>query len=138
LNAAIRVNNSAVDIDGMEIAGVLNGVEISGTGSPVLSGNAIHDCTGTGIYIDAPATPWLIHNTLQRTRGAGVSARPGSKPALVGNLFEKSALDLPPDIPLDTVKARNFLLDAKPAPRPSTPNPAVLHPPAPLHLGGKQ
>jgi hypothetical protein len=34
----------------------------------------------------------------------------------VGNVFDKNTLELPAEIPMDAVKAKNFFVDAKPRP----------------------
>lgn len=115
ISVGIVLANSQVEMDDVEVAGAGIGVEIRGPASPVLRASAIHDCTGEGILISGGSAPWLSHNAIQRNGGAGVAARDGARPSLVGNVFEKNPLDLPPDVNMDTVRERNFFLDAKPA-----------------------
>ena len=57
--------------------------------------SAIRDCLAEGILILGPSTPWLSHNLIQGNKGAGVAARDGARPALLGNVVEQNALELP-------------------------------------------
>jgi len=114
LSTGILLDNSGVDIEGVDIEGANVGIEIRGAASPTLRGDAIHDCIAEGILIAGPSSPLISHNTFQRIKGPAIAARDGAKPELVGNVFEKSVLDLPPDLPLDTVREHNFMVDVKP------------------------
>jgi len=114
LAEGISLAGSDVEVDDMEVAGAGVGIAIRGPGSPVLLGNFIHDCAREGVLIQGPSTPWILHNSLQRNKGAAVAAREGARPALVGNVFDRSAIELPPDIPAATVKEKNYFLDAAP------------------------
>jgi len=114
LSAGIVLVNSQVEMDDLEVAGAAIGIDIRGTASPVLRASAIHDCTSEGVLISGASTPWLSHNAIQRNGHAGVAARDGARPLLVGNIFEKNPVDLPPDVNMDAVRERNFFLDAKP------------------------
>jgi len=116
LREGILLVNSTVEIDDVEIEGATIGIEMRGTGSSLLRANGIHDCLAEGLLISGPASPWVSHNSFQRNRGAGLAARDGAQPALIGNVFEKNALDLPPEIPLSIVKEHNFLINVPPAP----------------------
>jgi parallel beta-helix repeat protein len=118
LSAGIVLDNSEVEVDDNEISGAGIGIEIRGSAGPVLRGNAIRDCTAEGVLIMGPSVPWISHNTIQRNKGAGLAARGGAKPLLVGNVFEKNVLELPPEM-MDTVRERNFVLDAAAARRPA-------------------
>ena len=113
LSAGVVLTRAAVEVQNIEVAGAAVGIRIDGA-APVLLGNAIHDCTAEGVLITGSATPWILHNSIQRNKGAGLAARENSRPALVGNVFEKNKVELPPDIPMDGVKERNFFLDATP------------------------
>jgi PPM family protein phosphatase len=113
--SGIEIDRSEVEIDDNEIDGAETGIHISGSGSAVLLGNAIHDC-GNGVDIAGPLQPWLSHNSFQRNN-RGLVARDGARPAMIGNVFEKSPLELPPDMDLKAVWERNFQLDGRPAPR---------------------
>ena len=126
LAPAVLLENSGVELDDLDISGAAVGIEIHG-GSPHLVGNSIHDCTAEGILIAGDASPWLSLNSLQRNKIAGLAARPGSKPILAGNVFEKNIVDVPPDV---SVK-REFLIDI-PRNRPIAP--PAQHPPEPPHL----
>jgi len=110
LTVGIRLLNSVVEVDDMEVDRAGIGVEIHG-GAIALVGNAIHDCASEGVLILGGAGHWLSHNAIQRNKGAGIAARDGAKPALVGNIVEKNALELPGD-DMNLVRERNFLLDA--------------------------
>jgi len=112
LTEGIALNHSDVEVDDMEVWGAGVGIAIRGEGSPVLLGNAIHDCAREGVLILGPSTPWILHNSLQRNKGAALAAREGARPALVGNVFDRSALELPPEVPAATVKEKNYFLDA--------------------------
>jgi hypothetical protein len=114
LATGILLDNSSVEIDGVDIEGVNVGIEIRGAGSPTLRGNAIHDCIAEGLLIAGASSALVTHNTFQRIKGPSIAARDGAKPEIVGNVFEKSTLELPPDIPLDVVREHNFMVDAKP------------------------
>jgi PPM family protein phosphatase len=117
----ILLDNSSVEVDGVDIEGANVGIEIRGAASPTLRGNAIHDCLAEGILIAGASSPLITHNTFQRIKGPAIAARDGAKPELVGNVFERSAaqvpwtavLDLPPEIPLDAVREHNFMVDQK-------------------------
>ena len=79
-----------------------------------MRGNAIHDCIAEGLLIAGASSPFVSHNTFQRIKGPAIAARDGAKPEIVGNTFEKSTLDLPPDVSLDALREHNFLIDMKP------------------------
>jgi len=82
--------------------------------------SGIRDCLAEGILILGTSAPWLSHNVIQDNKGAGVAARGGARPALLGNVIQHNALELPGGA--DSVKDLNFLLDPpKPARVPRTP-----------------
>jgi serine/threonine protein phosphatase PrpC len=126
LSTGILLDNSSVEIDGVDIEGANVGIEIRGAASPAVSsvvrGNAIHDCIAEGLLITGASSPLVTHNTFQRIKGPAIAARDGAKPELVGNVFERNTtqvpwtavLELPPDIPADAVREHNFMVDAKP------------------------
>jgi parallel beta-helix repeat protein len=113
VSTGILLDNSSVEVDGVDIEGANVGIEIRGAASSTLRGNAIHDCSAEGILIVGPSSPLISHNTFQRIKGPAIAARDGAKPELIGNVFEKSTLDLPPDM-LDAVREHNFMVDVKP------------------------
>jgi hypothetical protein len=114
LSTGILLDNSTVEIDGVDIEGANVGIEIRGAASPILRGNAIHDCIAEGLLIAGASSPFVTHNTFQRIKGPAIAARDGAKPEIVGNTFEKSTLELPTDISLDALREHNFLIDMKP------------------------
>jgi PPM family protein phosphatase len=127
LSSAIQLVDSRVEVDDTEIAGAGNGIDIqaeSGQETPDLQprlvGNAIHDCTAVAVLISGPARPWISHNSLQRNK-TGLLARDGAHPSLVGNVFEKNPVDLPPDMDAAAIRERNFFVEAphRPATRPA-------------------
>jgi PPM family protein phosphatase len=114
LPVAVRLNSANVELDDLEISGAGVGVEIRG-GAPALRASSIHDCLKEGVLIIA-AQPWLSHNSIQRNK-TGVAARDAARPALAANVFDKNPVELPPDISMDDVRARNTLPPAPPASR---------------------
>ena len=116
LSAGIVLTDSDVAVENNQVAGTGVGIEVNGSASPAIGGNAIHDCTAEGILILGPSAPWVWHNSIQRNKGAGLAARDGARPALAGNVFEKNAVELPPEISMEDVRQHNFFLDAARAP----------------------
>jgi serine/threonine protein phosphatase PrpC len=111
LAAGVAVVDSSVEVDDLEITGVHNGVEIRGASSPAVRASSIHDNTGAGIFVVAPAAPWLAHNMLAGN-GRGIVAGAGSRPTLVGNYFGRNSLEafsLPPEISQETVLKFNVV-----------------------------
>jgi parallel beta-helix repeat protein len=113
LSAGLVLNDSTVEIEDTEISGAGTGVEIRGSASPALIGNAIHDCIEVGIFISGSSAPWLSHNSIVRNRRAGVVARDGARPTLVGNVLDGNRLELLPGTDLEAMRARNYLLETK-------------------------
>jgi len=111
LSAGMALADSEVEVSNMEIVGASIGIQIRG-GSPTLLGNSIHDCAGDGVQITGPGTAWVFHNSIRRNKGKGLAALEGARPALRDNVFEKNPLLLPPDMPMDAVRAQNVILDA--------------------------
>jgi serine/threonine protein phosphatase PrpC len=112
----ILLVDSNVVLEDDEVEGAKVGIEIRGTGNPALVGNAVHDCSAEGLLIGGASTLWISHNTFQRDKG-GVRARDGAQPALVGNVFEKAALQLLPGADMKTLRERNFFLEERRAGR---------------------
>ncbi len=106
----ILLQNSNVEVDDVEVDGAGVGVEIRGTANPVLRANAIHDCANQGVLILGASEAWISHNDIRRNKGGGLAARDGARPALVGNVFEKNAVEVPEDM-RQTVLERNTFLD---------------------------
>jgi serine/threonine protein phosphatase PrpC len=109
---AILVVDSSVIVDQVDIERAGIGIDVRGGSDVTLIGNAIHDCRGEGLLLSGPVKASISHNSFQRNKG-GIVARDGARPALVGNVFEKNPIVLPPEIPMDTVREHNFILDAQ-------------------------
>lgn len=134
LSAGIVLKDSDVEVDNVEVSGAGTGIEIRGGGKVSLTGNAIHDCLHEGVLIVGSSTPWISHNSFQRNQGLALAAREGARPSLVGNVFEKNKLELPPEISVDVLRSKNFFLDERP--RAAVSNRAGHSPP--LSEGKKQ
>jgi hypothetical protein len=113
LTAGIVLKDSGVEVDDVEVSGAGAGIEIRGVGNVSLIGSAVHDCLREGVLIVGASTPWISHNWFQSNQG-GLAAREGARPSLVGNVFEKNKLELPPEISVDVVRSKNLFLDVKP------------------------
>jgi len=107
LPVGILLRDSVVEIDDVEVKGAGVGIEITGSASPVLRASAVRDCLAEGVLILGPGAPWLSHNLIQTNKGAGVAARNGAKPGLLGNVFDRNAMEPPAT---DAVKELNFFL----------------------------
>ncbi len=110
--AGVVLTDSEVTVEDMDIGGADVGIEIRGTGSPVIRASNIHDSVREGILIVGPSTAWISHNRIQRNHGAGLAAREGARPELVGNLIEKNYLELPPEVQMPIVRQHNTLIEA--------------------------
>ncbi len=126
LSTGILLRDSTVEIDDVEVKGAGVGIEIRGTTSPTVRASAVRDCLAEGILILGAGTPWLSHNLIQGNKGAGVAARDGARPALLGNVVERNALELPGG--MDGVRDLNFLLDPPKPGRGSRPVPTHARP----------
>jgi serine/threonine protein phosphatase PrpC len=116
----ILLENSSVEVDDVEVDGAGVGVEIRGTANAVLRANAIHDCSNEGVLILGASEPWISHNDIRGNKGLGLAARDGARPAMVGNVFEKNAVEVPEDM-RQTVAERNTFLDSGAAARKAAP-----------------
>jgi PPM family protein phosphatase len=108
--AGIVVTDSSVEIDDTEVTGPEVGIVIRGSGKSTLKANNIHDCTGVGVLLSGPVTPWMTHNVFARNKKAGLAAADGARPALRGNVFDHNKLDLPPDTDLKAIREHNFFI----------------------------
>lgn len=109
LSAGIVLTDSSVDIDDSEVAGAEVGVVIRGSGKPSLRGSYIHDCV-VGVLVSGAVEPWISHNAILRNRKLGLSATEGARPALMGNTFDRSRVELPAGMDMRPVRERNFTL----------------------------
>jgi serine/threonine protein phosphatase PrpC len=109
--AGVLLENSSVAVDDIEVEGTAIGVEIRNSPVAALRASDIHDSTGEGVLVTGAGAPWISHNAFRRNKGAGLAARGGARPALLGNIFEKNALELPPEMPMDVVRERNVVPD---------------------------
>jgi PPM family protein phosphatase len=109
LSAGILLENSGVEVDDVEVEGAAIGIDIRNGARTVLRASDIHDCSGEGVLIVGAGSPWISHNAFRRNKGAGLAARGAARPALCGNIFEKTTLELPPEIPMGTVRERNVV-----------------------------
>ena len=112
LPAGVVLTESEVTLDDMDIGGADVGIEIRGSGSPIVRSSNIHDSVREGILIVGPSTAWISHNRIQRNHGAGLAAREGARPELVGNLIEKNYLELPSEVQMPIVRQHNTLIEA--------------------------
>jgi serine/threonine protein phosphatase PrpC len=117
LPQGILLVDSSVEIDDTEIEGATIGIEVRGASRLVLRASTIRDSLAEGLLASGPSSLWLSHNSFLHNHGANLAARDGAQPSLAGNVFDKSNLQLPADLKMDSVREQNFLLDAKPAAR---------------------
>ncbi|MGO9011505.1 MAG: protein phosphatase 2C domain-containing protein [Bryobacteraceae bacterium] len=108
--------SSSVEIDDTEIEGATIGIELRGAGSLVMRASTIRDSLAEGLLASGPSSLWLSHNSFLHNHGANLAARDGAQLSLSGNVFDRSTLELPPELKMDSVREQNFVLDAKPAP----------------------
>ncbi len=98
LSVGIQAVDSDVGVTDVEIQGAGVGIEVRGGGTVALVANTIEDCLAEGVLITGASTPWISHNLIRRNKGAAIAAREGARPVLDANVFEKSKLELPPDL----------------------------------------
>jgi hypothetical protein len=96
LSTGMFLNNSAAEVDDVDISGAGVGIEIRGNANPMLRANNIHDCKSDAIVIVGPSKPWISHNSIQRNKGASIAAREGAAPTVADNLIEGNAGDRAP------------------------------------------
>jgi serine/threonine protein phosphatase PrpC len=116
----ILLDNASVEVDDVEVDGAGIGIEIRGSANPVLRANSIHDCIAEGLLILGQSQPWISHNDIRRNKGAGLAARDGARPALLGNVFEKNAVEVPDEMKAE-LKEQNLLLDIPALPHRTAP-----------------
>ena len=115
LPQGILLVDSSVEIDDVEVEGATIGIEVRGSSRLLMRASDMRDSLAEGLLASGPASLWLSHDSFLHNRGANLAARDGAQLSLTGNVFDKSTLELPRDLKLDTVREQNFLLDSKPA-----------------------
>jgi serine/threonine protein phosphatase PrpC len=118
LAQGILVVDSSVQIDDVEIEGAAIGIEVRGSSKLTMRASTIRDSLAAGLLASGPGSLRLSHNSFLHNHGFSLAARDGVKLSLTGNVFDPSTLDLPgvlmDPIRMDSLRAQNFLLDAKP------------------------
>jgi PPM family protein phosphatase len=115
LPQGVLLIDSSVEIDDTEIEGATIGIELRGASRLVMRASTVRDSLAEGLLASGPGSLWLSHNSFLHNHSANLAARDGALPWLTGNVFDKSTLQLPPEVKMDSVREQNFLLDAKPA-----------------------
>jgi hypothetical protein len=115
INVGIDLRDSTVEIDDVEVKGAGIGIEIRGSGNPVVRASAIRDSAAEGVLIQGPSQPWLSHNLLQANKGPAVAAREGAHPSLLGNVIDHGTLEVPGDAA--EIRRQNTFLEAPAAGR---------------------
>ena len=113
----ILLVDSSVEIDDTEIEGATIGIELRGVSKLLMRASTIRDSLAEGLLASGPSSLWLWHNSFLHNHAANLAARDGAQLSLTGNVFDKSTLELPPELKMESVRDQNFLLDAKPAAR---------------------
>jgi serine/threonine protein phosphatase PrpC len=95
LQVGLRLADSAVEVDGVEIVGAAAaGVDVSGEDRSTVRTSYVHDNPGGGVLVAGNAAPALVDNLIVRngrppaTPRAGVEVRDGAHPLLVQNRVE--------------------------------------------------
>jgi serine/threonine protein phosphatase PrpC len=118
LAQGILLVDSNVEICDTDIEGAAIGVEVRGSSMLLMRASTVRDSLAGGLLASGPGSLRLSHNSFLQNHGFNLSARDGVQLSLTGNVFDKGTLDLPPTlmdpIHMDSLRAQNFLLDAKP------------------------
>jgi serine/threonine protein phosphatase PrpC len=95
LQLGLRLADSSVEVEGVEIAGAAAaGVAISGADRSTIRYSYLHDNPGGGVLVEDTAAPRLLHNLIARNGrvpGAphpGVEVREEARPELIDNRLE--------------------------------------------------
>lgn len=96
LQVGLRLADSAVEVEGVEIAGAAAaGIAISGEDRSTIRYSYLHDSPGGGVLVEAGAAPRLRHNLIVRNgrppaspARPGVEVREGARPELIDNRIE--------------------------------------------------
>lgn len=107
----VLIRNSAIDLHDIEVEGASIGVHLQDSPASTLRASDIHDCAAEGVLVTGAGSPWISHNSFRRNKGPGLAARGGATPALLGNIFEKNGVELPPEMSMDAIRQRNVLPD---------------------------
>jgi len=95
LQVGLRLADSSVEVDGVEISGAQTAaIDLAGSGRSEIHHSYIHDNPGGGVLVEASAAPRLLSNLIAgngRTPGApphpGVEVRAGAQAELIENRF---------------------------------------------------
>jgi hypothetical protein len=96
LQVGVRLADSDVEVEGVEITGALTaGIDVAGADRSQVHASFVHDNPGGGVLIEDGAAPRLLNNLIAgngRAAGApphaGVEVRGAARPDLVDNRFE--------------------------------------------------
>jgi serine/threonine protein phosphatase PrpC len=96
LQVGLRLADSQVTVDGVEVAGAgTAAVDVAGTDRSTVRYSYLHDNPGGGVLVEGNAAPKLHHNLIVRNgRPAGAPPRPGvevrdgARPELIENRIE--------------------------------------------------
>jgi serine/threonine protein phosphatase PrpC len=96
LQVGLRLADSEVEVEGVEITGALTaGIDVSGTDRSTVRASYLHDNPGGGMLIAESSAPRLLNNLIAANgRAAGSPAHPGvevrgaARPELVENRFQ--------------------------------------------------
>lgn len=93
LTIGLRLSDSDIEVEDVEVSGARTGVEIEGTSAATLRANYIHDNSGSGVVIRGGGAPRLAHNIIVRNGKRAENGMPGieiadrSQPILAGNVI---------------------------------------------------
>ena len=95
LQIGLRLADSSVEVQGIEIAGAVTaGIDVSGDDRSTVRTSFLHDNPGGGVLIAGSAAPTLLNNLISRNGRAQGAARPGvevrdtARPVVVENRFD--------------------------------------------------
>jgi hypothetical protein len=95
LQIGLRLADSSVDVQGIEITGAVTaGIDVSGDDRSTVRASFLHDNPGGGMLIAGSATPSLLNNLIARNGRAPGTPRPGvevrdtARPVLVENRLD--------------------------------------------------
>jgi serine/threonine protein phosphatase PrpC len=116
VSVGIMIENSDVQIDGVEIRGAsLAGIVIRGASRPVIRASYIHDNAGAGVVVEDTAAPRLLSNILASNAKSGMEISATANPDIRYNAFVNHAKALAwKDLPAreTEVLQQNFVMGA--------------------------